>query len=73
MRGTKLQLLRKKARLTQPDLGAILGVSANTISRWEAGATAKFSHSCLQAWAEAMHVSLEELMAAIDETVNKSA
>lgn len=35
--GSQIEIQRKRAGLTQTDLGALLGVHRNTILRWESG------------------------------------
>lgn len=59
--GTTIRQLREKRKLTQAELGARLGVSSKTISKWE---TAKGlpDISLLQPLAETLGISVIELM-----------
>ena len=42
---TTMKTLRKRAGLTQVQLGAAIGVAANTIARWERGEMQPNKHS----------------------------
>jgi transcriptional regulator with XRE-family HTH domain len=57
---TKIQLLRKKLGLTQPEFADLVGVSQGTVSRWEKGAAP--SHQHLARMAELDAVTLDEFL-----------
>lgn len=57
---TKIQLLRKKLGLTQPEFADRVGVSQGTVSRWEKGAAP--SHQHLLEMAKLEGVSLDEFL-----------
>jgi transcriptional regulator with XRE-family HTH domain len=57
---TKIQLLRKKLGLTQPEFADRVGVSQGTVSRWEKGAAPTHQH--LTKLAELDGISLDEFL-----------
>jgi transcriptional regulator with XRE-family HTH domain len=57
---TKIQLLRKKTGLTQPEFADRVGVSQGTVSRWEKGSAP--SHSHLVELAKLDGTSLDEFL-----------
>lgn len=59
--GSEIRRLREEARLSQEALAKEIGVSTNTVSRWET-ATYKLSLKELQKLADFFHVRLSSLL-----------
>lgn len=53
--------LRKNRKLSQEQLGDMIGVTRQTISNWELGQTAPNSDQ-LKALSNALHISIDELL-----------
>lgn len=58
---SKLKELRKAAKMTQTDLGKILGVSFQTVSMWEKGKTRPRA-ALLPKVADALGCTVDELL-----------
>ena len=63
--GDKIRELRTRSNLTQADLGKLVGVSMQAVSKWENG-TAEPSTSNLLALAKLFNVSAEELLREVE-------
>ena len=63
----KIYYYRKRAKLSQEELAAQVGVSRQAVSKWETG-TADPSTSNLLALAKLFGVSAEELLRQVDRT-----
>lgn len=59
--GEKIRYLRESKRLSQVDLGELVGVHGNTVSQWENGAFMPKTFT-LQKIAQALHVTEAELL-----------
>ena len=68
--GGHMLRLREQAGLSQSALGAMAGVSAKTVSRWEKGG-AKPGIQHLRKLAEILNVSLDELLSLLEERTQK--
>ena len=63
----RIAAVRKAAGLTQEQLGELLGVTRQAVSKWESGASDP-STSNLLALAKLFGVSAEELLRQVDRT-----
>ncbi len=59
--GSQIRILREEARLSQEALANEMGISTNTVSRWET-ATYKLNFKDLQKLADFFHVRLSNLL-----------
>lgn len=60
--GIRIQQKREECGMTQEDLGKRLGVSRQTICKWEAGAVNHFDRSYVSKMADIFHCSAAWLM-----------
>lgn len=60
--GDRIRRLRQAAKLTQPQLGAICGVSKSAVSQWEDSSTANIKLPQLTRLLRALHTDLEYLV-----------
>ncbi|MBQ9009156.1 MAG: helix-turn-helix transcriptional regulator [Clostridia bacterium] len=59
--GNRLMKLRKQNRLTQFQLGRLIGVSDKAVSKWENGSAKPSTDSCTKL-AEVLHVTVDEIL-----------
>ena len=59
--GTTIRELREKQRLTQAELGGIIGVCGKTVSKWETGRGLP-DISLIEPLSRALHISVPELL-----------
>ena len=71
--GNKIRLLREQKELTQLYLATVVGVTTDTISRWENGRYPSIKPDNARKLAEAFGVSLEELLEDTPESVALAA
>lgn len=69
--GNYISFLREKAKLSQSELGKLLGVSNKAVSKWENG-RAKPSLTVLKEMAQVFNVSMEQLINLKEEIKEKS-
>jgi transcriptional regulator with XRE-family HTH domain len=61
--GERLLLARRRARLSQEDLGAQVGLTGHTIGRLERGHSTQISHDALRRIGRVLGISLDWLLA----------
>lgn len=63
--GLKIKARRKELKLTQKDLGTLVGVSGATVSMWEADTNTPKTENFL-ALSKALQLTVDELLANVD-------
>ena len=69
--GEKIKTARKKKRMTQEDLGKLVGVQKSAIAKYESGRVVNIKRSTLQKIASALNIRPSELI--FEESPKESA